>query len=99
MDGILIIDKPKGLTSHDVVDFLRRRFGLKKVGHAGTLDPMATGVLVMLIGRHTKRAGTFLNEEKEYEATLVLGATSDTGDAEGSITPSEKGADIKNGEL
>lgn len=88
MDGILIVDKPQGLTSHDVVDFIRKRFGFKKVGHAGTLDPMATGVLVILIGKYTKASNTFLNEDKEYDATLVLGATSDTGDAWGKITKS-----------
>lgn len=86
MDGILIIDKPQGMTSHDVVDFLRKKFGIKKVGHAGTLDPMATGVLVMLMGSYTKSANTFLSEDKEYEASLKLGSTSDTGDAWGTIS-------------
>ena len=89
MDGILIVDKPQGCTSHDVVDFIRKKFGFKKVGHAGTLDPMATGLLVILIGKYTKASNTFLNEDKEYDATLVLGATSDTGDAWGNITPSK----------
>ena len=65
MDGILIVDKPKGMTSHDVVDFVRRRFGLKKVGHAGTLDPMATGALVMLIGKYTRSSASFMNADKE----------------------------------
>ncbi len=87
MDGILIVDKPQGFTSHDVVDFIRKKFGFKKVGHAGTLDPMATGLLVILIGKYTKASNTFLNEDKEYDATLVLGATSDTGDAWGNIRP------------
>ena len=85
MDGILIVDKPQGCTSHDVVDFIRKRFGLKKVGHAGTLDPMATGVLVILIGKHTKSSNSFLSADKEYDATLMLGATSDTGDAWGRV--------------
>ena len=89
MDGILIVDKPQGCTSHDIVDFIRKKFGFKKVGHAGTLDPMATGVLVVLIGKYTKSSGSFLNADKEYDATLVLGATSDTGDAWGNITPSK----------
>lgn len=88
MDGILIVDKPKGPTSHDIVDFIRKKFSLKKVGHAGTLDPMATGVLVILIGQYTKRSNAFLNDDKEYEATMVLGATSDTGDAWGKVTDS-----------
>ncbi len=89
MDGILVVDKPQGYTSHDVVDLIRKRFGLKKVGHAGTLDPMATGVLVILIGKYTKSSGSFLSADKEYDATLILGATSDTGDAWGNITPSK----------
>lgn len=87
MDGILIVDKPRGWTSHDVVDFIRKRFGLKKVGHAGTLDPMATGVLVMLLGQATRASGTFMSDDKEYEGTLTLGAVSDTGDAWGAVTP------------
>jgi len=89
MDGILVVDKPQGCTSHDVVDFIRKKFGLKKVGHAGTLDPMATGVLVILIGKYTKSSNSFLSADKEYDATLSLGATSDTGDAWGNITPSK----------
>jgi tRNA pseudouridine55 synthase len=89
MDGILVVDKPQGCTSHDVVDFIRKKFALKKVGHAGTLDPMATGVLVMLIGKYTKSSSSFLSADKEYDATLMLGATSDTGDAWGRL---EKGA-------
>jgi len=88
MDGILVVDKPQGFTSHDVVDFMRKRFGLKKVGHAGTLDPMATGVLVMLIGKCTSLSSSFMQDDKDYEGTMVLGATSDTGDAWGKITPS-----------
>ncbi len=87
MDGILIVDKPKGMTSHDVVDFVRRRFGIKKAGHGGTLDPMATGVLVILIGKATKTSATHLGDDKEYEAVMTLGSTSDTGDAFGKITP------------
>ncbi|MDP3791172.1 MAG: tRNA pseudouridine(55) synthase TruB [Candidatus Omnitrophota bacterium] len=88
MDGILIVDKPQGLTSHDVVDFIRKRFSIKKVGHAGTLDPMATGLLIILIGNYTKHSNRFLNGDKEYDATMTLGATSDTGDAWGKIIPS-----------
>ena len=88
MDGILVNDKPQGFTSHDVVDFIRNRFSLKKVGHAGTLDPMATGVLVILIGAYTKSSNALISDEKEYEATLALGARSDTGDAWGKLSPS-----------
>jgi tRNA pseudouridine55 synthase len=85
VSGILIVDKAKGMTSHDVVDFIRRRFALKKVGHAGTLDPNATGVLVMLIGKATKLSDKLLNEEKEYAATMKLGERTDTGDSEGKV--------------
>lgn len=87
MDGILVVNKPQGMTSHDVVDLVRRGFGLGKVGHAGTLDPMATGVLVLLVGKFTKSAGLFLSDDKEYEATMTLGAVSDTDDAWGDIKP------------
>jgi len=89
VDGILIVDKPQGCTSHDIVDFIRKKFGFKKVGHAGTLDPMATGVLVILIGKSTKSSNSFLGADKEYDATLTLGATSDTGDAWGKIIESK----------
>lgn len=94
IDGILAVDKPQGFTSHDVVDFIRKRFGLKKVGHAGTLDPMATGLLIILIGRYTKHSSRFLNDNKEYDATLTLGATSDTGDAWGRIRPCHNAKEI-----
>ena len=93
MDGIIVIDKPKGPTSHDIVDIVRRTFNIKKVGHAGTLDPMATGVLVILTGKCTKESGRFSSDDKEYEAELTLGATSDTEDAEGVITVSGKAID------
>jgi len=84
-NGILLVDKPQGLTSHDIVNSIRRKFGFKKVGHAGTLDPMATGLLVMLIGRATKLSDKFLNDTKAYEGTLKLGITTDTADAMGSV--------------
>jgi len=99
MDGILVVNKPQGMTSHDVVDFIRRRFSIKKVGHAGTLDPMATGVLVMLIGKYTKSSNTLLAEDKEYEAELVLGGTSDTGDAWGNIKASDKNISFDEAEI
>ncbi len=95
MDGILIVDKPQGMTSHDVVDFMRKRFSFKKVGHAGTLDPMATGVLVMLIGKYTKSSGQFMCEDKEYHAEMTLGMTSDTGDAWGKISYSDVPVDLQ----
>jgi tRNA pseudouridine55 synthase len=85
MDGILVINKPGGITSHDVVDIVRTRFGIRRVGHAGTLDPIATGVLVILIGRATKLATKFINSDKEYIATLFLGRRTDTQDSTGII--------------
>jgi tRNA pseudouridine55 synthase len=99
MDGILIVNKPQGMTSHDVVDFIRRRFGVKKVGHAGTLDPMATGVLVILIGKLTKSQNRYMSGDKEYDATLTLGAESNTGDAWGKITPSVGSIDFSPGRI
>ncbi|MBI4355267.1 MAG: tRNA pseudouridine(55) synthase TruB [Candidatus Omnitrophica bacterium] len=83
MDGLLIVDKPAGLTSHDVVDVVRRRLGMRRVGHAGTLDPMATGVLILLIGQGTKLAATLSQEDKVYEGRMRLGLTTDTGDVWG----------------
>lgn len=94
MDGILVIDKPKGPTSHDIVDIVRRTLRIKKVGHAGTLDPMATGVLVVLLGKCTKESNKLLNDDKEYEAELTIGSRSDTGDAEGALTASSGAAYI-----
>jgi len=85
MDGILIVDKPKGITSHDVVDFIRRRFRIKKVGHSGTLDPLATGVLVILIGKATKISNKLMSQNKKYEVVMTLGKRTDTCDADGKV--------------
>ncbi len=85
MDGLLLIDKPEGLTSHDVVYRVRRRGRFKKVGHTGTLDPFATGVLPLCIGRATRLAGLLLLEDKGYDATLRLGICTDTLDREGAV--------------
>ncbi|MFH1655121.1 MAG: tRNA pseudouridine(55) synthase TruB [Candidatus Omnitrophota bacterium] len=84
-EGILIIDKPAGITSHDVVDAVRGKLGIRRVGHAGTLDPIATGILIILVGRATKFFNKFVNFFKEYTATLTLGITTDTGDALGKV--------------
>lgn len=83
--GILLVDKPKGPTSHDIVDRIRRHFRIRSVGHCGTLDPMATGLLVLLIGKATKLSERLMGEDKEYEATLTLGKSTDSQDAEGII--------------
>lgn len=84
MDGILIIDKPAGITSHDVVARIRRILGTRRVGHTGTLDPFATGVMVILIGKATRLARYLETDEKEYEATTRFGFETDTGDRTGS---------------
>jgi tRNA pseudouridine55 synthase len=83
MDGVLVIDKPSGPTSHDVVARVRRATGLKKVGHTGTLDPMATGVLPLVLGRGTRLAQFLSGAEKTYEAEIRLGQATDTWDAAG----------------
>src|SRR5437867_4821299 len=89
MDGILDINKPPGLTSHDVVAKVRRITGQKKVGHAGTLDPLATGVLPVVLGKATRLVEYLADADKAYRATLVLGATTDTYDREGALTVTE----------
>jgi tRNA pseudouridine55 synthase len=85
IDGLLLIDKPAGCTSHDVVDRVRRKFGFKKVGHCGTLDPMATGLLMLLLGRATKMQALLMAEDKIYRGAIKLGVATDTQDAEGKI--------------
>ena len=87
MDGILIIDKPAGFTSHDVVARLRRILQTKRIGHTGTLDPFATGVLVMLVGRATRLAQFLDRDKKEYEAVVRFGFATDTGDRTGAPKP------------
>ncbi len=85
MDGILLFNKPILWTSHDAVDFLRRKLGQKSVGHAGTLDPMATGLLVMLVGKCTKLSADLSGLDKDYYGSLILGLATDTQDLEGKI--------------
>jgi tRNA pseudouridine55 synthase len=85
-DGILLIDKPAGMTSHDVVAAVKRSLGGVKVGHAGTLDPFATGLLIVLVGRATKAQSRLMQLPKRYETEARLGAVSSTGDTEGEIT-------------
>ena len=82
-EGILLVDKPLGCTSHDVVSRLRRKFQIKQIGHAGTLDPMATGLLVILVGKATKVSQYLTSLDKEYEGIIRLGLTTDTYDMEG----------------
>jgi tRNA pseudouridine55 synthase len=85
IEGVLLVDKPKGLTSHDVVYHLRRKLQMKKIGHAGTLDPMATGVLVMLIGKATRISQYLMSVDKVYEGEATLGVVTDSQDAEGEV--------------
>lgn len=85
MDGIIIIDKPKDYTSHDVVNVVRKVLNEKKVGHTGTLDPNATGVLPILIGTATKISKYLIEHNKTYIATMRLGVTTETGDIEGKV--------------
>ncbi len=85
--GLLLIDKPAGITSFDVIRRLRRQTGIRKIGHAGTLDPQATGLMLMLLGAATKQAGQLVKLDKSYQGELTFGAVSATGDSEGPLTP------------
>jgi len=86
LDGLLLVDKPSGFTSHDVVAKFRSTFRLKKVGHGGTLDPAATGLLVLLVGRGTKLSDRVMGGDKTYEGTMMLGVSTHTQDADGEVT-------------
>ena len=88
LDGAILIDKPSGPTSHDVVDAIRRQFGLKKVGHCGTLDPNATGLLIIVLGRGTKLSEKLMSDDKVYEGTIKFGESTDSYDADGELTGS-----------
>src|ERR1044071_9452331 len=85
LDGALLIDKPAGPTSHDVVDIIRREFGIKKVGHCGTLDPNATGLLIIVLGRGTKLSEKLMGDDKVYEGAIRFGVATDSYDADGEI--------------
>ena len=88
LDGAILIDKPAGLTSHDVVDVIRRKFGIKKVGHCGTLDPNATGLLIIVLGRGTKLSEKLMGDDKVYEGMIKFGEATDSYDADGELTAS-----------
>jgi tRNA pseudouridine55 synthase len=88
LDGAILVDKPAGPTSHDVVDAIRRKFGIKKVGHCGTLDPNATGLLIIVLGRGTKLSERLMGDDKVYEGTIKFGETTDSYDADGELTGS-----------
>lgn len=85
LDGAILVDKPSGPTSHDVVDAIRRQFGIKKVGHCGTLDPNATGLLVIVVGRGTKLSEKLMSDDKVYEGTIKFGETTNSYDSDGEI--------------
>ena len=89
-NGVLIVNKPEGITSHDVVGRIRKLYGTRKVGHTGTLDPLATGVLVILLGRAAKAAEYLVADRKTYRARLTLGLTTDTEDITGKILTESK---------
>lgn len=84
-DGVLLVDKPRGPTSHDVVDAIRRKFNIRKVGHCGTLDPNADGLLIIVLGRGTKLSDKLMSADKVYAGTIKLGETTDTYDADGTV--------------
>src|SRR5256714_15449739 len=84
-DGVLLVDKAEGMTSHDVVALVRRNLQVRKVGHCGTLDPIATGLLLITVGRGTKVQDLLMSEDKEYVGTFVLGVTTDTQDRQGEV--------------
>jgi tRNA pseudouridine55 synthase len=84
-DGVLLVDKAEGMTSHDVVALIRRKLEMKKVGHCGTLDPIATGLLLLTLGRGTKIQDLLMSEDKEYAGTLMLGVTTGTQDRQGEV--------------
>ena len=88
LDGAILIDKPAGPTSHDVVDAIRRRFQIKKVGHCGTLDPNATGLLIIVLGRGTKLSEKLMGDDKVYEGAIKFGETTDSYDCDGELTAS-----------
>ena len=89
-EGILLVDKPSGITSHDIVDRLRRKLKMKRIGHAGTLDPLATGLMIMLIGKATKVSQFLISLDKAYEGTFELGVETDSQDLEGQVVEQKK---------
>ena len=88
LDGAILVDKPAGPTSHDVVDAIRRKFGIKKVGHCGTLDPNATGLLIIVLGRGTKLSERLMGDDKVYKGTIKFGEETDSYDSDGKLTAS-----------
>ncbi len=98
-EGVLLIDKPGGITSYDVIRVLKKRFPGEKIGHAGTLDPMATGLLVIGLGRATKLLSGFLKKDKEYLAEIELGIATDTGDKDGKVVAESPVPELSEGDI
>src|SRR3954470_14330238 len=92
MDGVLVVTKPAGPTSHDVVALARRLTGQRRIGHGGTLDPFASGVLPLFLGHATRLVEYHLGDDKAYRATICFGATSTTDDLDGELTPVPRAA-------
>ena len=93
-DGILLIDKPAGPTSHDIVDIIRNSYRIKKVGHCGTLDPAATGLLIIVLGKATKLSEKLMSDDKVYVGSMKLGETTNTFDAEGQVEATQPVPDL-----
>src|SRR5213595_3945624 len=98
-DGVLLVDKAEGMTSHDVVALTRRQLGIRKIGHCGTLDPIATGLLLLTIGRGTKVQDLLMSEDKEYVGTLTLGTATSTQDREGQVVETRPVPQLKESEI
>jgi len=99
LEGVLLVDKPRDHTSHDVVARLRGKLRMRKIGHAGTLDPMATGLLVMLLGKATRVSQYLISLDKEYEGTIELGKTTDSQDADGQVMETRPVPPLTEGEV
>lgn len=96
---IILIDKPKGISSFDVIRKLRKKYGLRKMGHSGTLDPLATGLLIIGVGQGTKKLSRFIKLSKVYEADVLLGIKTETGDMEGKILEKKKTGNLNLGKI
>ncbi|NLI09148.1 MAG: tRNA pseudouridine(55) synthase TruB [Elusimicrobia bacterium] len=99
ISGLILLDKPSGPTSHDMVDRVRRKLGISKIGHAGTLDPSATGLLIILAGRAAKKQSEFLHMDKVYSGTVLFGIETDTWDMAGNVISQVSDFDLKKEEI
>src|SRR4030042_2295170 len=99
LNGILLVDKPKGLTSYKVVEKVARKFHIEKAGHVGTLDPMATGLLAICLNEATKIVQFLIDKDKEYEGVMLLGKVTNTGDMEGKVIKENKNVKISKAQI